>query len=430
MPAESFEKRWILAQALETRPAVERFESDHGMDRVVRKLRSSLCERSCEIRGSHDDPVRVRMSWRNQPLRCSRYLRFSREFESPTHSVTWVPGLGQDRGLDSLCLALTVESIRLRIMLRGYVAPTDFHWYSFLRTKRDLEEVNFWQPSGSRQFRAIERGEPFFFKLKSPQNRIAGFGVFLRSEILPDWLAWECFAQQNGTATELEFRSSLDAYRRKNGVMGVGTEKVTCLIISSPVFFTPDDWVEEPRDWKKNIVSGKGYDLSDGEGRRIFEECQARARGMLSAGGIIDVEERVGKVLERYSEGVLVRPRLGQGSFRLAVEDAYGKACAVTHEHSRPVLEAAHIKPYGQGGEHAVTNGILLRRDLHRLFDCGYVAIAKDHTLLVSERLKREYNNGRTYYALHGQALSRPDRVEDRPDATLLEWHRDVVFKA
>jgi putative restriction endonuclease len=314
-------------------------------------------------------------------------------------------------------------------MLRGYVATTDFDWYSYLRTRRDLDEVNFWQPSGSRQFRAIKSGEPFFFKLKSPQNRIAGFGVFLRGEILPDWLAWECFGQQNGTATESEFRKHLEAYRRKNGVVGSGAENVTCLIISAPVFFTPDDWVAEPSDWKKNIVSGKGFDLSEGEGRRIFEECQARARTMVLGGDLPSSRERVEAVLARYGEGVLVRPRLGQGSFRLAVEDAYGKSCAVTREHSRPVLEAAHIKPYGQGGEHAVSNGILLRRDLHRLFDYGYVTVDKDSTFRVSERLKREYNNGRAYYALRGIGLNQPSRADDRPESSLLEWHRDVVFK-
>lgn len=315
-------------------------------------------------------------------------------------------------------------------MLRGYIATTDFEWYSYLRARRDLDEVNFWQPSGSRQFRAIQAGEPFFFKLKSPQNRIAGFGVYLRSEILPDWLAWECFGQRNGTATEPEFRSRLAAYRRKNGVVGSGAENVTCLILSTPVFFTPDDWVAEPSDWKKNIVSGKGFDLSEGEGRRVFEECQARARAMVEHGGeIASSRETIRTVLTRYGEGVVVKPRLGQGSFRFAVEDAYGKACAVTREHSRPVLEAAHIRPYGLGGEHAVSNGILLRRDLHRLFDCGYVTVERDHSLRVSERLKREYNNGKVYYALQGTALSQPTRIEDRPDASLLEWHREVVFK-
>jgi putative restriction endonuclease len=66
-------------------------------------------------------------------------------------------------------------------------------------------------------------------------------------------------------------------------------------------------------------------------------------------------------------------------SFRLAVTKAYGSACAVTQEHSLPALEAAHIQPYGKGGEHQVQNGLLLRSDVHRLFDKGYVTLLQWH---------------------------------------------------
>jgi putative restriction endonuclease len=96
----------------------------------------------------------------------------------------------------------------------------------------------------------------------------------------------------------------------------------------------------------------------------------------------------------RYGEPQLVRPRLGQGTFRFAVLDAYG-SCAVTTEHSRPVLDAAHIRPYGEGGGHEVANGLLLRTDLHRLFDKGYVTVSPDHRLVVSKRLRDEWHNGR-----------------------------------
>ena len=40
-----------------------------------------------------------------------------------------------------------------------------------------------------------------------------------------------------------------------------------------------------------------------------------------------------------------------------------------------PALEAAHIRPYGDGGEHEARNGLLLRRDIHSLFDAGYVTV-------------------------------------------------------
>jgi putative restriction endonuclease len=78
---------------------------------------------------------------------------------------------------------------------------------------------------------------------------------------------------------------------------------------------------------------------------------------------------------ERYGTPQLVAPRLGQGAFRVAVIEAYGRACAVTGEHSLPALDAAHIRSYDQEGPHEVRNGILLRADLHRLFDKGYLTV-------------------------------------------------------
>ena len=80
----------------------------------------------------------------------------------------------------------------------------------------------------------------------------------------------------------------------------------------------------------------------------------------------------------RYGEPRLIQPRLGQATFRIAVLDAYGRACAVTGEHSLPALEAAHIRSYAESGPHEICNGLLLRADLHRLFDTGYVTVTPE----------------------------------------------------
>ena len=123
-------------------------------------------------------------------------------------------------------------------------------------------------------------------------------------------------------------------------------------------------------------------------------------------------------------------PRLGQGSFRLAVYEAYEQACAVTGEHSLPVLEAAHIKPHAIGGAHAVSNGLPLRRDLHRLFDLGYVSFRPDLTFMVSDSLRIEYANGKAYYDMTGRPLRVPDCREHQPDEEHLAWHRETVYRA
>ena len=140
-----------------------------------------------------------------------------------------------------------------------------------------------------------------------------------------------------------------------------------------------------PADWAKTgIQQGKTYDLQAGEGRRIFEECLERAKRS-PHWNVESVAESLPASGPRFGQEILVRPRLGQGLFSLSVRDAYGGACAVTGEHSAPVLEAAHIRPYAEGGEHRIDNGLLLRRDLHRLFDLGYVTVTPDYVFHVGE---------------------------------------------
>ena len=94
---------------------------------------------------------------------------------------------------------------------------------------------------------------------------------------------------------------------------------------------------------------------------------------------------------ERYGAPALVRPRLGQGAFRVLVTDTYHRRCAVTGERVLPALEAAHIRPYGEGGVDEVTNGLLLRRDIHGLFDRGYVTVTPAGLFEVSRRIREEF---------------------------------------
>ena len=304
--------------------------------------------------------------------------------------------------------------------MRGFVATTDFDWFAFLRERQPLDEVNFWQPS-AHGFNA-PAGTPFFFKLKSPHNAIGGFGIFARYEPASVRLAWEAFREKNGAASVEEMSTRVGRYARETGGPA---HRIGCIMVAQPVFFAEHDWVDQPREWRPNIVSGAGYDLADGEGRRIWEECQARA----TTTATLSITAATGEPPARYGEPQLVRPRLGQGTFRVAVTGAYGGACAVSREHSLPVLEAAHIRPYGDEGSHEVANGLLLRADIHRLFDAGYVTVTPDCRFVVSRRLAQEWENGKAYYAMEGREIAVPRRVADHPDQELLRWHNDNVFE-
>jgi putative restriction endonuclease len=307
--------------------------------------------------------------------------------------------------------------------VRGFVAPTDFDWYRFLQARPELREVNFWRPSQSR-FGALQPGELFFFKLKSPHNAIGGFGLFTRGAVLPVWEAWDVFGAANGVPDidGLLTRMSRLTSSRK-GPLSVD-DWIGCLAINEPVFFPPDEWVEVPSDWRREIVSGKTYDLSRGEGKLLYERCMHHAAQAVAAQGW-----SVNQLGDRYGPAQLVHPRLGQASFRLAVLDAYGRRCAVTGERSLPVVEAAHIRPYGFGGEHVIPNGLPLRRDVHRLFDLGFVSVRPDHRFAVSRALQDEYENGKVYYDLDERSLLLPDDPGNRPDPELLGWHYEEVFR-
>ncbi len=123
-----------------------------------------------------------------------------------------------------------------------------------------------------------------------------------------------------------------------------------------------------------------------------------------------------------------MQPRLGQGTFRIAVTGAYG-ACAVSGEHSLPALEAAHVRPYADGGAHALPNGLLLRADIHRLYDAGYVTVTPDYRFRVSRDLVDDFHNGREYERFAGREISVPRAPGDRPAAELLDSGMRRVFR-
>lgn len=282
--------------------------------------------------------------------------------------------------------------------------------------------MNFRQPP-AHGFRAAPE-TPFFFKLKSPHNAIGGFGWVARYSTATPALAWEAFGEANGTKSLAEIRSRIERYTES---ATRGAHEIGCIMISNPMFFGDAEWIDQPSDWKPNVVSGAGDELADGEGLRVFEACLARyrARRGPSWWGDAHIESAAGK----FGPPQLTRPRLGQAAFRIAVTAAYGGACAVTGEHALPVLEAAHIRPFADDAStHDVPNGLLLRADVHRLFDRGYVTVDRGLRFVVSRRPEEEFENGKADDALEGRKLSVPAHAADRPSIDALRWHNDHVF--
>ncbi len=301
--------------------------------------------------------------------------------------------------------------------MEGYVAVTDPGWWEHLSRSPGPKDANFWRPS-ARAVR-LTLGAPFIFKLKAPANAIGGFGYFAGFAVLPDWFAWETFAEANGVASLEALRARLARIQQGARIVPAEGGQIGCCLVAESVFFERDAWVPAPRDWKIRTQTAARYDLSEGEGLRVWSACLERSHST----PVIMARESA-----RYGAPTLRAPRLGQSIFRVNVLDAYGRACAVTREHSLPVLEAAHIRPYGIGGEHDVANGLALRTDLHRLFDRGYVTIDEKYRFIVGRRLRNDFENGRTYYSLNGTRLMLPAEAQSRPAQAALEWHRTERF--
>lgn len=309
--------------------------------------------------------------------------------------------------------------------MRTFVAITDWDWFSQLSRGDPPDEVNFWQPGGNLQFRALLPGEPFLFKLHSPRNFIVGGGFFSHSTLLPISYAWKAFGSKNGALTEKEMRSRVERYRKVRPDPAQDYQ-VGCILLGSPFFFEERDWIPLP-DWHPNIVVGKGYETNVEPGRSIWEQIEAILKGSQS-GSTVDVAIEANSA--RFGSPQLVLPRLGQASFRVVVADAYKRHCAFTGSPILHVLDAAHIRPYSRGGTHSPSNGILLRQDFHTLFDQGYITIASDYKIEVSQRLKEEFDNGREYYSLHGRTAAVPETEDLRPAIDSLTWHNENIFHA
>ncbi len=313
--------------------------------------------------------------------------------------------------------------------MKFYLGVTDNNWFNYL-SEINPEDINFWQPGGTVNFKVLKSGAPFLFKLKSPLNAIGGIGFFSSHTFLPMSIAWDTFNDRNGCRTYSEFSRMILNYRKDKSNIN---PKIGCIILTNPIFFKKEDWIETPSDWGNNIVQGKSYDSEDNVGNSIWTKVEKLLEKYLNIDSIDEGKSQI--LLEEpaspaYGKSILAKVRLGQGAFRVLVTDAYSRKCAITGEKTLPVLEAAHIKPYVDSGPHFISNGLLLRSDMHKLFDSGYLTITNELKVEISSRIREEFQNGKEYYQYHGKNLFViPHRSMDLPNSKYIDWHNTNIYK-
>ena len=313
--------------------------------------------------------------------------------------------------------------------MKFYLGVTDNNWYKYL-SDINPEDINFWQPSGTVNFKVLQPGAPFLFKLKNPLNAIGGVGFFSSHTFLPMSVAWDTFRNRNGCDTYSEFSKMILNYRKdKNNI----NPKIGCIVITNPVFFKQADWIETPSDWAGSIVQGKSYNSEENIGKEIWQKVENLLQKYLTNEPIFNVENPLmleEPISPQYRNSILTKVRIGQGAFRVLITDAYSRKCSITGERTLPVLEAAHIKPYSEAGPNFISNGILLRSDVHTLFDSGYLTITNDFNIEISSRIREEFQNGKEYYQYHGKSLLvLPKNNIDLPDKKFIDWHNTYIYR-
>lgn len=186
--------------------------------------------------------------------------------------------------------------------------------------------------------------------------------------------------------------------------------------------------------WKRYRI-GKSYELSDAE-----YDCLLGRAGVLATEHGLDtlpreqIDERlaVSKQKLETPEGAeqakleMRRAREDQSPFRHELMRAYEGRCTVTGCAVGKALEAAHIIPYTGPESQLVNNGVLLRADVHRLFDAGLMWIDPDDlTIQIHHDLaKTEYQD------LAGRPLELPKRAALRPRGEDFKWRNEWFLKS
>jgi hypothetical protein len=152
-------------------------------------------------------------------------------------------------------------------------------------------------------------------------------------------------------------------------------------------------------------------------GRFDWENDLSEVAARLSVEGYFEIDSLTG-VREKTLRAIAIRQ--GQSVFRANLLDAYEATCAVSGYKVTQVLEAAHIVPYQGPKTNLVINGLLLRADLHTLFDLGLLAINESDfrvqmAPILLESPYRELSNGH---------LKLPTDPANWPSPEALRHHR------
>ena len=294
------------------------------------------------------------------------------------------------------------------------VVITDFDWLANLKRDYCYDIVNLWTPTPWKLRRLNDKSLVYFLSKKMYGRKICGFGKFVAYHEFSIDDAWNKFGKANGVTSYEEFIKRVKKYTEANSQEGFkgNSHIIGCLLLTKVVLFDEDQMVEpEAYGWSIPLQVIKCKYVEEGSRNSIAFRNKHLDSFVLVKG--VDRKQILNDA----------KNRVGQLQFREVLLEAYSHACCICGEKTVEVLEAAHIQEYRSKKSNHVQNGLLLRRDFHRLFDLGLITVTEDYSVRVSKYLTSEY-----YWTFNDRMISLPIENQ-RPSIEALRWHTNYIFR-
>lgn len=282
------------------------------------------------------------------------------------------------------------------------ISTTDYDWFDFLKGVELNSYVNFWTPTPW-NIRKLKDSERWYFMLKSPIREIGGFGEFVAYKNLTAEEAWNEFGQRNGCLDKQEFINRLQLYIDKNSqefggiAIDINTYKIGCVVLKNCEFWEEENYKSPNKyeiEFPSQVVKFKYFKGID----PFLDNNRSISQDFIPLSKARDENKRE------------INQRLGQGKFKGELLKAYNNKCCITGETCPELLEAAHIQRYLCQASNHIQNGLLLRVDLHRLFDAGLLNIDENYCVQISSHLESN-----AYKLLNGAKITLPSNPHEFP---------------
>lgn len=281
------------------------------------------------------------------------------------------------------------------------IAVTDRDWYEYQKRNGFINRINFWTPKVWKV--AITPGTNVVFKLKKTNNmfgdEIGGYGRFVEYKTQSLDQSWKEFGRRNGCDTKEEYVAKLT--KGKGNAFTV----CGCMVLDDVVFFDEFKRLSDyGLSFALNIVTYKNeYSTFPDFGQQKVVSSQSSFS--------LVIPTKKGKKMQSITE------RVGQGQFHSDVSTAYNHRCCITGESTPELLQAAHIQDYINKESNHIQNGLLLRIDIHKLFDSGLLYIDQNYHVHVSSLVTSP-----EYRYLDNHLISLPNNPSEYPSKAALQF--------